>query len=292
MSDKKPPQTNIPGDPAPHQPKVVEINLDGPCPPPPGKSNPKPIPPGGHSLLPGGAQADSKLAPLALTNPDPMCVEAEAKDAAGKSIGVKGASGGPGNPGPDVAINPGAQPGEMPPAWPLTVDQTQLLMELIEKRRKSKPDDFEIPDLPIHDDDKERLQDCLLNGNMYAESFDRAKGSLKVTFRVKTARETEIVFAQLRQDARDGFIMEEWDMNSRLHKYNLLIQMHSLNDIQQPRAVPLPAEMPKDWTLRSIYDSSLVSSFPDPKIYILLGILSQFDKKVRRMTNQVLNGDF
>jgi len=244
------------------------INLDGPCPTPPGKPNPQPIPPGTNNPL------GLNITPLKITQPDPICLAAEEADR---------------QQGPEPAVT-GIPVIEAPRILPgLTAEETQTLLEMLQFRQNQKRTQFSLPELPVTKEDEDRYLECLMVGKPYTEDFSRARGQLNITFRVKMARETDVINNQLRQDIVDRIISEEIDFTTRLNCYNLLVQTQVLNGVKQSLVIPPGI---RQFDLRAAYDASIYPNMPDPRIYVLLGILAQFDIKIHSLNNKVLTQDF
>lgn len=149
---------------------------------------------------------------------------------------------------------------------------------------KIDPESFIMPKLPILESDADAFADALMEGTQYSESFSKFQGKLRVKFRVRSRREEEELLQQLNEDFKAGMLQSEIAYRNRTSLYNLVQQTLELDGVE---LINIPGK-----SLRENAQASIFDSMPEPKIYILVGLLSQFENKVSRMARQALDPDF
>lgn len=196
---------------------------------------------------------------------------------------------GPAPAGPEGL--PPSGPGEFS-VPPLSSEETQALREIIYARLKQKKEDFELPDLPITDEDRDRFGDCLARRRPFAEECSMMGGKLKATFRTKTKRENDVMFAQIDQDFKDGLVRSEAKYVTLLNNYNLVIQTMSFQGAPLMPAIPPGIEGTKGWSLANVVKNHVIESVSEPLMFLLIGALSQFDQKVRILSREAMKANF
>jgi hypothetical protein len=90
------------------------------------------------------------------------------------------------------------------------------------------------------------------------------------------------------KDIEGGAIKAPADYVMQMNYYNLLFQVVAVNDVAFPPINPHA----EDLDLRKELRESLFNTMPDPKMYILVSMLNQFDEKVLTLSRLALNPDF
>ena len=143
---------------------------------------------------------------------------------------------------------------------------------------------FLIPKLPITEKDEDYFAETLMEGAVYSESFSKFKGKLNVKFRVRSRQNEEEVVKQIYHDYKDGVIRTDIEHYGRTNLYNLVMQVVELDNIV---LVHDAAKSLRERAAESIFDSML-----EPKLYILVSLLAQFEDKVSRIARKALEPDF
>ena len=188
---------------------------------------------------------------------------------------------------PDVVLDPVPDPEQQ---QPLSAEEVQDLRRMINASpatASSRPiaaisgnSGFLIPQLNITDADLDSFINTLMEGTQYSETLVRYGGKLSVKFRVRSRIEEEILLAQLNQDMKDGLIHSDMAYYARVNLYNLTAQVEALDGVVQ---IPDPI-----LTLRKRSESGIFGSMAEPKLYILVTLLAQFEDKVSRMARKAL----
>ena len=171
------------------------------------------------------------------------------------------------------------------------VQKLRLLLNINEKVRDKIPTNqiqgnvgFLIPKLPVTEKDLDMFVDSLMEGTQYSESFVKYNGKFKVTFRVRSRKDEEAVLFQMNEDFKSGLIHSDIAYYSRLNLYNLTLQTYSLDGVTQV--------LDYSKTLREIAETGIFGNMPEPKLYILISMLGQFEDKVSSMAREALTPDF
>jgi hypothetical protein len=204
-------------------------------------------------------------------------------------------------PGPGIrAVERVAESGEPAPVeikltnefTALTPDEVQVLKEMIFERHRRKRDVFILPDIPPSDADIAKFEECAVKRTPYVEVHSMMKGKFTVKFRTKTKRELDLMFEQLDQDFKDGIVRSEAKYVTLLNNYNLVLQMVEFQGVWQEPVVPPGHELPKEWSLRGAIQRHIINTLPEFDMFLLIGALSQFDQKVRFLSQEALKGNF
>jgi len=158
----------------------------------------------------------------------------------------------------------------------LTPYEVQTVRALMEKEVKGRIESFSIPPLEISEQDKDNFATNLLEGNPYCESFDKYKGKLKISFRSKLKWEEDMLIEQIRKDFEDKKIETSGQYMNRVNCYNLCFQLTELDGVPSKKIT-------KSTDLRSFLDNSIFESMPEPKLYILISLMTQFESKVSKL---------
>jgi hypothetical protein len=163
----------------------------------------------------------------------------------------------------------------------LTADEIQEIRRTMEQNRLERARTFTVPELPISEPDKDRFADCLLSGQPYTESFERFKGKLKVVLRSRFKWEEDAIIDQVFQDFAEKQIKSDGQYVNRLNVYNLSFQVSSLDGVVQITSK-------KSENLREHVQKGIFEDMPEPKLYILVSLLHQFDTKVTALCRMAL----
>jgi hypothetical protein len=161
----------------------------------------------------------------------------------------------------------------------LSAEEVQELRQVIERIRSAKETPYRLPLLPISEADRDRFADSLCVGKPYSEEFERLNGKIKVKLRSLIKWEEDLIIAQLTRDFGDQEISTEGQYANRLNVYSLCFKMTELNGV--PQVSPK-----KNTDLREFVSKSLFENMPEPKLYILIALLSQFDTKVTALCRE------
>ena len=137
-----------------------------------------------------------------------------------------------------------------------------------------------VPELKVTEEDCDQICECMETGEAYSETFERFRGKMKVTFRVRTKQEDDEIINQLLQDFKDGLLMAEGQYDNRRSIYNVYIQTVGLNGVLLSR--------PSEKNLRKEVAESPFETMSEPRLFVLLATLQQFEEKVSRMLKRAL----
>jgi len=175
----------------------------------------------------------------------------------------------------------------------LTAEEINALRDLVFSRARKRKEEFELPIIDVTEDDRERFAECLSRKIPFSEKFSMMKGKLAATFRTKTKRETDLLHRQIDKDFADGLILSEGKYVSLLNNYNLMFQMVNMQGTPMPLLTPPPGvPVDKDWSLQKFLPAHPIEGLPDILMYLLIGALTQFDQKVKTLSNEALSGNF
>lgn len=205
----------------------------------------------------------------------------------------------PSGPPPNTVLPP-LSPDDLPPGGPqdivipaLNPEEVQAVREMVYETLKRKKSQFNLPVLPITDADRDRFAESIARRIPYTEAHSMMKGKLTVTFRTKTKHENDILFDQLDEDFKANLMRSEAAYITRLNNYNLMIQMVSMQGAPVTTIIPPQgAPIPKGWSLANVLKSHIVDTLPETNIFLLIAALSQFDTKVRTLSNEAIEGNF
>lgn len=149
------------------------------------------------------------------------------------------------------------------------------------------------PDLPVSDEDLKNFLDSIVSGDFYSESFK--KGPVEVSFRVKTGKEVNYISAIVAALGLKGRI------SSRalyLHAISILnVSFQTTDFCGRENAAPAVPQAPWDVdalveAFDKIMGGGIAGAMKEHGIFIVSGLLSQFDKKVNSMMRRVLSPSF
>lgn len=147
------------------------------------------------------------------------------------------------------------------------------------------------PPLVITDEDRERLLECIIHNKYYSERF--VKGPVEVVFRVKSSREVDFQRACLSKMSNDGEFGLMSDFQAAVARFNQLFQTVSYNGSDVPPVVIPPRPWKEgDLNLEEQYWKSWLSGLTESAGYIIHGLMIQFEDKVYRMQQSILDPDF
>lgn len=182
-----------------------------------------------------------------------------------------------------------APPSDLPAEASLSPQEVHELRKLIEANPQPvlpqfESNDFIMPRLDITEADLDRFSTCLLEGEQYSETFSKYGGKLQLKLRVRSRKEEEMALAQINEDFKAGLIGSDAAYRVRVNLYNLVIQAVEIDGVAM---VYDPSK-----TLKENAESGIFDSMSEPKQYILVGLLAQFEDKVSRMVRKALQPDF
>lgn len=166
----------------------------------------------------------------------------------------------------------------------LTPSEILELRQLAERARMTKVSTERVPKLPVTDADKDKLCDCMVSGTFYSETFSFFKGKLTATFRVKTKQEDDEIISQIHDDFQDSVIKSSAQYSNRLAVYQLYIQTMELGGVKLLRS--------KGKSLREEVKNSIFETMPEPKLFLLITTLNQFEAKVGDILKEALDSGF
>jgi hypothetical protein len=150
---------------------------------------------------------------------------------------------------------------------------------------------YQPPPVPIQDGDIERLTECIIHNKHYSEEF--VKGPVRVLFRVKSAREVDFQRACLSKMSADGEFGLMSDFQAAIARYNQLFQVVSYNGRQvSPVVIPPRPWKAEDLNLEEQYWKSWLAEITESAGYIVHGLMIQFEDKVYRMQQRMLEPGF
>jgi hypothetical protein len=170
--------------------------------------------------------------------------------------------------------------------------EVQELKELL-ARRRAQFESFRsaaLPELPIADADRDRFAEHLWAGDEFTESFSAFGGKLSAVFRVREKWEMDLIARQVDRDYRDGLIANNERLADTAGVYNLRFQLVKLNG--QPQDTAYPRKDPKAPSLREWTQDSVVETFKESRLAILLNWLSQFEVKVSKLMREAMEQNF
>lgn len=173
---------------------------------------------------------------------------------------------------------------------PLSPEELQRIREIIYTTNRKKQANFELPVLEITEADRDTFCECVLSRKPYREKFVMMKGKLTIVLREKLKRETEAVYAQIEEDFRNGLIRSEASFVTRLQDYNLAAQLVSINEAPMPIMIPVSPE--QGWSLADSVQKSILGTFSENTIFLLFSALTQFERKVKTMSEEVVKENF
>jgi len=157
-------------------------------------------------------------------------------------------------------------------------------VDKVSSKRFSGNGGFILPQMPITEEDLDKFADTLMEGVPYSESYVKYKGKLKLTIKVRSRKDEEEILAQMNEDFKSGMIHSDIAYYARMNLYNLTKQVVSIDNISQV--------YDSSKTLRENAETGVFGDMPEPKLYILIGILDQFENKVVAMARKALAPDF
>ena len=147
------------------------------------------------------------------------------------------------------------------------------------------------PEVPITNEDMERLLECIIHNKHYSEEFE--KGPVKILFRVKSAKEVDFQRANLSKAISTGEFALMSDFQAAVARYNQLFQVVTYNGKEvAPVKIPPRPWKAEDLNLEEQYWSSWLSEITDSAGYVIHGLMIQFEDKIYRMQQRVLEPDF
>ena len=172
------------------------------------------------------------------------------------------------------------------------IHDVHLIKESILGGKQKRESAFNVPEIPITNEDRERFEDCLDKRRPFSETYPMLNGKLSVTFRTKTKKETDLLFDQIDQDFASGRIKSEVKYSTLLNNYNLILQMVEFKGVKLIPVVPASGVLPEGWSLNGCLSSHVIDTLSEEAIVLLLSALSQFDSRVVRLRQEAVDKNF
>lgn len=180
----------------------------------------------------------------------------------------------PTNPLPDTTVDIAKPPEES--FSTLSAAEVQSLRVIMQTNREGRSKTFRVPEMLITEHDKDLFAESLCSGIPFKEVIERYKGKLKVTLRTKVKWEEDMIIEQIRKDFEDEYTHTDGQYVNRLNVYNLCFELCELDGVPQK-------PITKGTDLRKYVEDSVLESMLEPKLYILITLMAQFDDKVSRL---------
>lgn len=168
------------------------------------------------------------------------------------------------------------------PVSPASQDKEFDLSSLSPKEKRFS--EVTLPDLKITEEDKTNFFELFMAGERYTETFERLNGKMIVKFQTRMAHETLAITKQIKQDFKDKVIETGADYIDAMNSYRLLHQVVEINGEHVLNETT--------GSLREAFQKSIYASMPEFKLFVLYGLLHQFENKVLTMSRMAFNPDF
>jgi len=151
------------------------------------------------------------------------------------------------------------------------------------------PKNYQLPKLPITDEDRDEFARCLHSGRPFHTKFDAAPPfGISITLRDKTKREGDIISRQMDYAFNEKKILS---IDEYSHLYNLgclYYQLEEMNGVRQNRACPLNQWDMKSFDLLGEIDRSPIGEMTSTQIYIMISMMTQFNEKLFNLAKEVV----
>jgi hypothetical protein len=166
--------------------------------------------------------------------------------------------------------------------------------EAIQKNVDVVPDnnDFKLPRLEITEKDRDQYLECTASGATFSQRFLKEELGIDVVFRDKTKKESDIISRQVDKAYNDGKMMSVQEYTNIFNYACLYYQLEAINGVTQNRSYPIDVWDMKDFNLLSEIDKSAIGQFSSSKIYILMGLMTQFNQKLFDLSREILSANF
>ena len=186
----------------------------------------------------------------------------------------------------EVRLQDGSDGGE--PLYLTTKEVAEML-----PTRDPRGGPYVPPKLDITDADRLDFLDSVMSLEPYSETMHRGRVSAK--FRVKSGGEVDAITACIGAMDRSGMVGSSSRYLQILGSLNLHFQLMEFSGKKWEK-VKIPDRPWKDEDLVSMFDKihgmDPLKSMSETQVFILCGMLAQFDEKVNRMMREVLDPNF
>jgi hypothetical protein len=149
---------------------------------------------------------------------------------------------------------------------------------------------YQLPKLFVTEEDRNLYAESLATGTPFSHSFEN--GPLRVRFRDRTKRETDIIGRQTDKAYNDGKILSPAEYSNQFNLGCLYYQLEDVNGIAQIRNYPASVWDMKDFDLFSEIDKSYIGTLTSSVLFTLMGMMTQFNQKLFDLSKEVLSGNF
>jgi hypothetical protein len=149
---------------------------------------------------------------------------------------------------------------------------------------------YQLPRLELTEEDRNLYTESLASGNPFSHVFEN--GPLRVKFRDRTKRETDIIGRQTDKAYNDGKIFSPAEYANQFNLGCLYYQLEEVNGILQNKNYPASVWDMKDFDLFSEIDKSYVGSLTSSVLFTLMAMMTQFNQKLFDLSKEVLSGNF
>jgi hypothetical protein len=166
--------------------------------------------------------------------------------------------------------------------------------EVTKKNAENIPDsnEFKLQKLEITEKDRDQYLQCTASGDTFKQRFLKQEFGLDVVFRDKTKKESDIISRQVDKAYNDGKMMSVQEYTNIFNYGCLYYQLESINDVTQNREYPNNVWDMKDFNLLEQIDKSAIGQFSSSKIYVLMGLMTQFNQKLFDLSREILSANF
>jgi hypothetical protein len=151
---------------------------------------------------------------------------------------------------------------------------------------------FKLPKLETTEKDRDMYAECLATGNVFRQKFENKKLKLNIEFKDKTKRETDIISRQVDKIYNDGLLYSVQEYINLFNLGCLYYQLASVNGVEQIKEYPASVWEMKDFNLLSVIDKSYVGSLSSSNLYILMGMMTQFNQKLYDLAKEAFDVNF
>jgi hypothetical protein len=151
---------------------------------------------------------------------------------------------------------------------------------------------LKLPKLEISNDDRDLYAECIATGKVFSQKFENEKLKIKVEFKDKTKKETDIISRQVDKIYNDGLLYSVQEYINLFNLGCLYYQLSHINGVKQNHEYPANVWDMKDFNLTSVIDASPIGSLPSSTLYILMGMMTQFNQKLYDLAKEAFNPNF
>lgn len=163
---------------------------------------------------------------------------------------------------------------------------------LLQNNNQIDNSSVKLPDLEIREIDRNLYAECVVNGSPFYQVFKNDALNFSVIIRDKTKRESDIIARQTDKSYNDGKLYSVVEYTNTFNIGCLYYQLEEYNGVKQNREYPANVWDMKDFDLLSVIDKSTIGQASSSMMYILMGMLSQFNKKLYSLALEILDPSF